>query len=170
MRFIDDRGGAEWMERYLGSYYLKWMGVGARRDQARLLIPVIRARAAELSVAEISQMVMMQWRVQVMGAWYAIARADPVLSGPLHRAFEFCYGTLTAPCLATAVLTYPGTMSGQVLSSYYERDLEHRYGASAIISAALRRLAPDPAQPDRTPEDGVLDELLHTARLLQTTS
>lgn len=52
-----------------------------------------------------------------MGTWYA-ARAGKTLTTAIHSAFEVCYGTLTAPALTTAVLTYPNDTTAQVLHAY----------------------------------------------------
>lgn len=167
--FLDDRGGPRWIEAYIKPFYRAWMGTGAaHRHDAWPLIPRIRDRAAELSTDDISQMVQMQWRVQVMGTWYAIARADDVFTTPVHRAFDFCYGTLTAPCLTAAVLTYPDPTTTQVLRTYRDRDIQRQYGAAGIINAALRRLALQALPPARTGDDDALDRLLEAARRLQT--
>jgi hypothetical protein len=143
------------------------MGTGAaHRSDAWPLIPRIRDRAAELSTDDISQMVRMQWRVQVMGTWYAIARADDVFTTPVHRASDDCYGTLTAPYLTAAALAYPALGTAEVLRAY--RDLQRQYGAAGIITAALRRLTPQAVPPGRTGDDDALDRLLEAAHRLQT--
>jgi hypothetical protein len=166
-QFVGDRGGQRWLASYVLPFYRKWMGVGAGGAEAQALLPDVRDRARQLSIPDISAMVQMQWRVQVMGAWYAIARVDDALAGPVHEAFERCYGTLTAPALATAVLTYADGTTAEVLRSYRDRDLEHRYGASGIIDAALRRLETTSADASRTRDDDVLDGLLSVAERLQ---
>lgn len=167
-RFIEEHGGGRWIETYIMPYYLKWMGLGAaNRSEAHSLIPDIRRRASELSVEDICLMVRMPWRIQVMGTWYAIARADKSFTTALHSAFEDCYGTLTAPALTAAVLTYPNDTTAEVLRAYRDRDIARQYGASGIITAALRRLEPDLAEPDRTRDDDALDGLLDAARQLQ---
>lgn len=167
-RFIEERGGGRWIETYIKPYYLKWMGYGAaERAEAHSLIPDVRDRAAELSVEDITEMVCMQWRIQVMGTWYAIARADESFMTAVHSAFEVCYGTLTAPALTAAVLTYPSDTTAEVLRAYRHLDITRQYGASGIITAALRRLEPDLAERDRTRDDDALDGLLDVARQLQ---
>lgn len=167
-RFFDERGGARWIETYIKPYYLKWMGLGPATDVGlQPLIPEVRERAFELSSTDISAMVRMQWRVQVMGTWFAIARADERFSAPVHGAFEACYGTLTAPALATAVLTYPNETTGGVLRAYRDRDSTRQYGGSGIITAALRRLEPGGSEPDSPRDDEALGGLLDIARQLQ---
>lgn len=163
-----DRGGPRWLETYISPIYLKWMGHGAaNRAESSALIPYVRDRAMELSIEDISLMVCMPWRIQVMGTWYAIARADDTFTTPVHEAFEVCYGMLTAPALATAVMTYPNDKTAEVLRQYRTRDIAHQYGASGIISAALRRLDPALVEPHRTRDDDALDGLLDVARQLQ---
>lgn len=170
-QFIEERGGRRWIDSYIKPYYLKWMGFGAaNRAEALSLLPDVRDRAAELSVEDISLMMRMQWRIQVMGTWYAIARADESFTPAVHSAFEVCYGTLTAPALATAVLTYPDDSSAQVLRAYRDQDIAHQYGASGIVTAALRRLEPDLTRPDETRDDEALDRLLHVARQLHASA
>ncbi|MEQ7010403.1 hypothetical protein ABN028_29920 [Actinopolymorpha sp. B17G11] len=109
----------------------------------------------------------MQWRIQVMGTWYAIARAHVAFATPVHRAFEVCYGTLTAPALTAAVLTYANDSTTEVIRGYRDRDLACRYGASGIVDAALRRLEPAQADSHRTRDDDALDGLLDVAHQLQ---
>lgn len=170
-RFLDERGGARWIETYVQPYYLKWMGYGAAtRAEVQPQIPEVRDRAGELSTADISSMVLMHWRIQVMGTWYAIARADETLMEPLHSAFEACYGYLTSPGLTVAILTYPSDRTAEVLRAYRERATARQYGDTAIITAALRRVEQDPTQPDRTRYHDVLDRLLEVARELQGSS
>jgi hypothetical protein len=115
-------------------------------------------------------MVGMQWRIQVMGTWYAIARADKTFTEPLHRAFDACYGYLTAPSLTVAVLTYPNDATAQVLRAYRERAIARQYGDTGITTAALRRVGPNPSAQERTRDDDVLDRLLDVARQLQGTA
>jgi hypothetical protein len=167
-RFIEERGGQRWIGTYIKPYYLKWMGLGAaKRAEAHELMPDVRERAGELSVEDISAMVFMQWRIQVMGTWYAIARADEAFIQPVHDAFAVCYGTLTAPALTAAVLTYGNRTTAGVLRAYRDQDITHQYGASGIITAALRRLEPYPGGSGRTDDDDALDALLDVARQLQ---
>ena len=167
-RFIEERGGARWTDTYIKPFYLKWMGLGAAtRSEVQPLIPEVRSRARELTAEHISRMVSMQWRIQLMGTWYAIARADKTFMEPLHTAFDACYGSLTAPGLTVAVLTYPNDASAGVLRAYRERAIARQYGDTGIINAALRRLEPDPSAPVRTDDDDVLDRLLGVAGQLQ---
>jgi hypothetical protein len=101
-------------------------------------IPAVRDQACELSTTDISLMVRMQWRIQVMGTWYAIARADKTFMDPLHSAFEACYGDLTSPGLTVAVLRHPNDATAQVLRAYSQRAIAGQYGRTGIITAALR--------------------------------
>ncbi len=165
--FVKKRGGRRWQRTYLLPYYLCWMGIGGQRDEARRLVPEVRERAAELSLEDIAEMTQMNWRMQVMGIWYAVARNDEQLSRPLHRAFDVCFGTLTAPALTAAVLTYPDTTTEAVLGAYRDRDLRHGYGSAGVVDAALRRLGSELAPAEATPEDAVVDGLLETVRLLR---
>jgi hypothetical protein len=170
-RFIDERGGRIWIETYVLPFYRKWMGLGAAtRAEVPALIPDVRSRAEEVSAADISRMVRMQWRIQVVGTWYAIARADEVFTEPLHLAFETCYGTLTSPGLTAAVLTYPNDATGDVLRAYRERAIARQSGDTGIITAALRRLEPDSSGQERTADDDVLDRMLDVAVQLQGTA
>jgi hypothetical protein len=167
-RFIEERGGARWVDTYIKPFYLKWMGLGAAtRSEVQPLIPEVRVRARELSAADIGRMVSMQWRIQVMGTWYAIARADRTFMEPVHAAFDACYGSLTAPGLTVAVLSYPNDASAGVLRAFRERAIARQYGDTGIITAALRRLEPDPSAPRRDDDDDVLHRLLDVASQLQ---
>jgi hypothetical protein len=106
------------------------------------------------------------------GHWYAIARDDDAFTAPLHDAFESCYGTLTAPALTVAVLTYPSRRTGEVLRAYRERHIAGRYGDYSIITAALRRLEPRAAGPSDAGDDetDALDRMLDVAQRLQTSN
>ena len=165
--FINEQGGQPWLEMYVTPFYLKWMNCGATKADAHRLIPALRERAAELSAAEISLMLGMQWRIQVVGAWYAIAQADNSLSGPLHSAFEDCNGSLTAPAFLTAVMTYPNESTAAAITAYRERALAGRYGGTDLMTAALVQLGEVPGDRNATPENDLLDELLDVARQLQ---
>ena len=166
--FIDERGGSRWIETYIKPYCRKWMGLGAAtRAEVPTLIPQVRERAFELRSEDISAMVRMQWRIQVMGTWFAVARADKRFMDPVHDGFDACYGTLTAPALATAVLTYPNETTSRVLRAYRDRDNARRYGASGIITAALRHLDPEGTEPGDPRDDEALEGLLDVARQLQ---
>jgi hypothetical protein len=166
-QFVLERGGQRWIDTYVKPYYREWGSYGAASPHVVPLIPGVRDRAAELGAADISQMVRMPWRIQVMGIWYAIARADKTLAEPLHDAFDYCYGYFTSPGLTAAVLTYPSEATARVLRAYRERAIARKSGDAAIISTALQRLEPDPAGPDRAEEDDLLDRLLDVARQLQ---
>lgn len=167
-RFIEAHGGQEWTAAYIQPFYMTMQGEGGYREEADSLIPLLRARAFELSLDDISEMVTMQWRIQAAGAWYAIARADTSLSAAVHNGFQFCFGSLTAPSLAVAVLTYPSSGTREVLRDYLDRDIAGQYGSSGIITAALRRLDPSPIHGARTPHDDHLEELLARAARAQS--
>jgi hypothetical protein len=148
-RFIDERGGQSWLDNYINPFYRSWRGVWAMGRHAQRLAPSLRAKAFELSVGEISAMVQMHWRIQVVGTWYAIARADEGLSETVHLGLEHCYGSLTSPALATAVLTYPNPTTADALRAYRHKDLVSGDGMSlGTITAAVLRLDPDDAGPD----------------------
>ena len=166
-QFIDARGGPVWIATYVKPFYMGWMGIGPNENKLRKQARAVRTRAHRLSIEDIGAMASMQWRVQVMGAWYAIARLDSALSRPVHLGFDHCYGTLTAPALTAAVLTYQGPDTGDVLRRYRERDIARQFGAAGIVTAALRRLGEEPqlAEPDR--DDTALDNLMKTAERLQ---
>ena len=148
---------------YIRPFYMTMQGHGRYDDEAESLIPLLRARAFELTLEDISEMVTMQWRLQAAGAWYAVARADTSLSAAVHDGFEFCYGTLTAPSLTVAALTYRNDRTRDVLRRYRDRDIANQYGSSGIITAALQRLDASPSREDRTSDDDRLDDLLARA-------
>lgn len=168
-RFIDALGGRTWLDRYVLPYYLQWMGLGPKDGlDTPTLTAEVRARALELGGADIATMLqMMQWRVQVMGAWYAIARSDSSLTTAVHSAFDECRGTLTAPVLTAAALSYPNEGTVQVLQSYLQRHTANNYGDSSIITAAIRRLQDPNRDAPRAAGDEALDRLLGIARRLQ---
>lgn len=165
-RFLDQRGGQPWLETYVTPYYLKWMGAAATRAEARELLPEVRQRATELRIEDIAAMLALPWRIQLMGIWYAVARTDGPLTKPLHHAFDACYGTLTAPALIAAVLTYPDESTSEVLHTYRDRAVTNRFGGIELVDTALQRLDRHGVRHPQTPADGVLGDLLDVARLL----
>ncbi len=166
--WIESRGGSEWLARYVRPFYMNWMRENPTyRDGSVAQIPELRARAFELDLDEISAMLSMQWRVQAVAAWCAIARADSRLSGAVHNGFENCYGTLTAPTLITAALIYPNDTTAQVLRAYRERDSANRYGGDGLISAALRRINAEATLDAPTEDDDTIGRLLEISHQLQ---
>lgn len=163
---LKDRGPV-WQLHYLGPYR-KLMGDGALDPSSELLVRRLRSRSRRLSVDDITQMLTAGWREQVMGAWYAIARADQVFAEPVHRAFTHCYGRLSAPALTAAVMTYANQSSVDVLTEYRQRDMEGQFGSADLVSAAISRLQ-HPAG-DSLVENEQLDGLLALARKLESRS
>ena len=145
LEWIDARGGDKWRATYVIPFYLNWMSLGAANEEALRQVRELQTRASELGNDDLTAMVQMQWRVQVVGTWFAIARNDPALSDAVHRGFERCHGTLTAPGFTVAVLTYPNSTTADVLQRYRERSQTAHYGDDDFIDAALRYLgAVDP--------------------------
>lgn len=166
--WIESHGGNTWIARFIRPFYMNWMRANPKfRDEAIAQIAELRNRAFELEVSDIETMLVMQWRVQVVGAWYAIARSDSRLSEAVHRGLAHCYGTLTAPALATAALIYRNDTTAVVLRAYQERDAANQYGADGLIGAALRALAPEPTRDPRTDDDDTMSRLLEIAEELQ---
>jgi len=166
--WIESRGGNDWIARYIRPFYMNWMGENPTfRDEAIAQIAELRSHAFELELSDVETMLGMQWRVQVVGAWYAIARADSRLSEAVHSGLAHCYGSLTAPALATAALIYPNDTTVAVLRAYQDRDTANHYGADGLISAALRALDPEPTPDPRTDDDDTMSRLLEIAEALQ---
>lgn len=168
-QFIAARGGQQWIDLYVAPHYLKWMEIEAATGEGLSFrqLSEIRARAAELDRADIVSMLGMQWRLQVMGAWYAIARNDQTLAPAVHRGFTWCFGSLTSAPLAAAALTYREPMTAGVLRGYLARSRSAGYGDDAIIEAALRRVTPDDGARFMAPETEILDRLLMVAGALR---
>ncbi|KQR51043.1 hypothetical protein ASF88_17765 [Leifsonia sp. Leaf336] len=169
--WIESRGGSEWLSRYVRPFYMNWMRENpTHRDASVAQIPELRARAFELDLDEISAMLSMQWRIQVVATWCAIARADSRLSGAVHNGFAHCYGTLTAPALITAALVYPNVTTATALRAYRECDNENKYGGHGLVSAALRRISAEAPLAAPTEDDGTLVRLLEISHQLQQLS
>lgn len=111
-------------------------------------------------------MIVMQWRVQVVGTWFGIARIQPSLSDAVNRGLGRCLGRLTAPGLITAALTYRNAETIDAITEYRDRDLAHQFGAAGIANAALNRLGVGNAIVAPADDDG-LDYLLSIASELQ---
>jgi hypothetical protein len=167
LEWIGRRGGDEWRRHYVIPFYMTWMGTGPTRGTALTQLADMRARAMELSADEIGAMLQMHWRVQVVATWFAIARTEPALAEAVHRGFERCYGTLTAPCFTTAVLTYPNDATADVLRRYRERSVAEHFGGEAIIDAGLRHLGVQPPLRNPSKEDEDLAQLMNVGLRLQ---
>lgn len=162
------RGTRPWLDRYVTPYYLAWMGVNATRlPDAREHLREVRDRALELSGDDVEMMLRTDWREQVMGAWFAIARADAACSGAVHRALDNCSGGYTAPVLTVAVLTYPNDTTVDVVRTYLARQIANCSGDSSVMSVALRRLEDPERDAQREAGDEELDGLLAIARELR---
>ena len=159
--------GPWWLWRYLKPFYLDMAGISATRPAARALLPRVAARAIAADPADIEVMLGLSWRLQVMGAWYAVARDDSRFSKPVHEAFDRCDGALTAPEFLVAALVYPRAETEDVIRAYRGRAVEHQFGGVGLVDAALRRLNPGPDAGPRTADDDELESLLHVAQELQ---
>lgn len=146
--FFEARGGAEWQQRFVAPYYLALMGIGASKPEARELAPAIRERARELTMAEIHELAHMHhWREQVMGIWYAVARADTdgaAATATVYSALGECRGRFTHYALSAAVLTLPTDGTAAALRDYLDRSPDV---PDKVVEAALRRIEPGPTAP-----------------------
>jgi hypothetical protein len=108
LQFMQDLGGPGWSQTYVQPFYMKMpSGVPEHVDEVAAVLPRLRTLALELTSDDVASMLKMQWRIQVVAAWLAIARCDPWLSGPVHQGFDYCYGHLTSPSLTVAALSIP---------------------------------------------------------------
>lgn len=165
--FIQELGGPGWSQTYVQPFYLKMPGV-LDADEAAALLPGLRALALNLTSDQVAAMLKMQWRIQVVASWFAIARRDPSVSGPVHQGFDHCYGHLTSPSLTVAALVYPSERTAEVLARYRDRGTASGWEvAGGVVDAALQRLSgSSPAEPSTRAQQR-LAELLSRARQLQ---
>ena len=175
-RSIESAFGQMRLRRYVSPFYLKLMGFGAA-DVDHDLAAKVRNRGRKLSGADVSHLLQMHWRPQVMGAWYAIAARDPLLSTAVHDSLETSLGHLTSPPLITAALAYPNDRTTALLHDYIQTDLEQQWGAAGFAAAAaLSRLEPSREQdlragslpPVSTEDIEVVDKLVLFGRALQS--
>lgn len=140
----------------------------APEDEIAALLPRLRTLALELTRDDVASMLKMQWRIQVVAAWLAIARCDPSLSGPVHRDFDHCYGNLTSPSLTVAALVYPNERTAEVLTRYRDRAIASEWEvAGGVVDAALQRLSGGSPHEPRTRPQERLEILLARAWQLQ---
>jgi hypothetical protein len=169
LRFMQDLGGPGWSQTYIQPFYMKMpSGVPEHVDEVAALLPRLRTLALELTSDDVASMLRMQWRIQVVAAWLAIARCDPRLSGPVHQGFDHCYGHLTSPSLTVAVLVYPSERTAEVLTRYRDRAIASEWEvAGGVVDAALQRLSGgSPDEPSTRPQHW-LEILLSRAEQLQ---
>lgn len=165
--------GQRKLSHYVGPFYLKLMGFNAA-DAPDDLIAKVRRRSRTLSATDISQLLQMQWRPRVMGAWYAIAAQDPSLSAAVHGSLETCQGHLTSPPLITAALAYPTPQTPRLLADYIEQDQRMQWGAAGLAAAALARVGAkdeerlNPAYAFSPEDSSLLDNLTAVGRALRS--
>ena len=143
----DERLGATARDSLVAPFYLKLMGAGAIRADGPLLRSVGRS-SRNVTDDQVRLMLQGTWRPLVMGAWYAIARNDVTLTGPVHDALETCLGNLTSPALITATLFYPSKHTIPLLEDYADTDRASHWGQADFADAAARHLTG--AEPPRT--------------------
>jgi len=166
-QFMQDLGGPGWSHTYVLPY-LKISGALAT-DQVAALLPRLRALALDLTSDDVASMLKMQWRIQKVAAWFAIARCDPSLSEPVHQSFDHCYGYLTSPTLTVAALVYPNERTAEVLTRYRDRAIANEWERAGhmVADAALLRLSGgSPDEPSTRPQQR-LEHLLSRAQQLQ---
>jgi hypothetical protein len=163
---MEDLGGPDWSQIYLLPY-MRVSG-GIPEHEVAALLPRLRARALELTSADVASMLKMSWRIQRVAAWLAIARCDPTLSEPVHQGFDYCYGNLTSPSLTTAALVYPNERTAEVLTRHRDWAIaSERDVADSVVGAALRRLSGGSPDEPSTHSQQWLEMLLSRARQLQ---
>jgi hypothetical protein len=166
-QFMEDLGGPDWSQTYIQPFYLKMPG-RLDPDEAADLLPRLRALALELTNDDVASMLQMQWRIQVVAAWLAIARCDPSMSGPVHQGFDHCYGHLTSPSLTVAALVYPNERTAEVLTRYRDRAIANEWEvAGGVVDAALQRLSGGTPDEPPTRHQQWLEDLLSSAQRLQ---
>lgn len=165
------RLGQDWLNTYVVPYYLNWMSSNVLRDDFTPAplgwLPDIKQRARELDTATIRTMLNCAWRIQVMGAWYAVAKNDPSLADAVNDSLDICFGHLTAPPLAVAAVRLANDNTIDALRSFRDRHPNSEQSSVDIVTAALAKLeALEPR--DRLNPQAVdrLDEMLSVAKFL----
>jgi hypothetical protein len=168
-QFMEDLGGPGWSQTYVQPFYMKMpSGAPERVDEVAALLPRLRTLALGLTSDDVASMLRMQWRIQVVAAWLAIARCDPWLSGPVHQGFDHCYGHLTSPSLTVAALVYPNERTAEVLTQYRDRAIASDWeAAGGVVDVALQRLSGGSSDEPPTRAQQWLEILLARARQLQ---
>jgi hypothetical protein len=167
-QFMENLGGPDWGKTYIQPFYMKMPGWVPEHEVAALLLR-LRTLALELTSDDVASMLRMQWRIQVVAAWLAIARCDPSLSGPVHQGFDHCYGYLTSPGLTVAALVYPNERTAEVLTRYRDRAIarEWELAPGGVVNAALHRLSGGMPDEPPTRHQQWLEDLLSRAQQLQ---
>lgn len=168
-QFMEDLGGPRWSQTYIQPFYMKLpSGAPEHVDEIAALLPRFRTLALELASNDVASMLKMQWRIQAVAAWLAIARCDRWLSGPVHQGFDHCYGYLTSPSLTVAALVYPNERTAEVLAQYRDRAITSGWEtAGSVVDVALQRLSGGSPDEPPTRAQQRLEILLARARQLQ---
>jgi hypothetical protein len=75
--FMQCLGGPSWSQTYIQPFYMKMpSGVPEDADDVAALLPRLSTLALELTSDDVASMLKMQWRIQCVAAWLAIARCD----------------------------------------------------------------------------------------------
>lgn len=154
--------GVDWYMKYVSPFYMQWPSTAA-------LEPELRARAEELSRDDIEMLLSKHWRLQVMGAWYAVLANDASLLGPLLASLHRCGGGLTATELCSAVVVYADDTTVDALRAYRRRDdLIEGYSALREVTAAIAYLGgPDDGYNVDQRCAGWLADRIRVAKILQ---
>lgn len=120
-------------------FYLDMMRDNATRAADDILDEVARTASA-VTDGEILELLSLDWRPRVMGAWYATTRSGPRIAEAVLESLDTCLGSLTSPPLVTATLVHAAPTAVEHLRTYVERDVSNRWGGAGVAAAALERL------------------------------
>jgi hypothetical protein len=133
-----------------------------------VLLPRLRALALELTSDDVTSMLKMHWRILKVAAWLTIARCDPLLSGPVHEGFDYCYGSLSSTSLTVAALVYPNERTAEMLTGYRDWAIARKVEvAGGVVDAALLRLSGGSPDDPTARSQEWLEMLLSRAKQLQ---
>jgi hypothetical protein len=103
-----------------------------------------------------------------MGGWYALTRNEQAIIPAVLESLRTSRGYLTSPELAVAAVTLAGRDSTAALVDYVSADLQHKWGGSGLVMAALESLGASSDQGRATSEDKVtFEELMQIGRMIQ---
>ncbi|MGX5681418.1 hypothetical protein [Schumannella luteola] len=101
--------------------------------QAELIAQSAQRAASE----EIVWMLGSQWRARRVGAWFALARVEPEVSGALKTSLTTSLGNLTAPDVAFAAARRLGNAALPALHEYQAIAAARNFGGLSTITAII---------------------------------
>lgn len=159
---------AQNLDNLVAPYYLAMMQLNASNVPPKLLYEVVSAGEL-LATRDVIQLLDVEWRRCVMGAWFSLLTDDAEVNKAVLEALRKSHGAFTLPPLAVAAVTLTEESAASPLQQYQIHDVEFDYGACGFAGAALEHLNIDSDCCEiRDSDRRDFRELMQVAKLLRS--